>query len=229
MIDVWGVRIRPRRPNGTPGCRARQGLLHRPRRFVDEQGWPVSGFDADVFRSALAGRFLSIPRGDLARVIFDTVDGRVETRYSTSITAMREHESGIDVDLSDGSSRSFDLVVGADGLRSRVRECAFGPEEHFEHYLGYHAAAFVTMGYPHRNERTYLSFARPGRQISRYAMRDDRSAFLFVFAARASDQSRRTTWRRKRPSCERHSTATRGNVRRTWRASRPPTTSISTP
>ena len=37
------------------------------------------------------------------------------------------------------------------------------------------------MGYPKRDEHTYLSYAAPGRQISRYALRDDRTAFFFVF------------------------------------------------
>jgi hypothetical protein len=45
----------------------------------------------------------------------------------------------------------------------------------------YWAASFVASGYPRRDEGSYLSLARPGRQISRYALRGNRSAFLFVF------------------------------------------------
>jgi 2-polyprenyl-6-methoxyphenol hydroxylase-like FAD-dependent oxidoreductase len=63
-----------------------------------------------------------------------------------------------------------------------VRELAFGAEVQFEEYLGYVAASFIARGYPHRDEGTYVSFARPGRQVSRYAMRQDQSAFLLVFA-----------------------------------------------
>jgi 2-polyprenyl-6-methoxyphenol hydroxylase-like FAD-dependent oxidoreductase len=182
MIDVWGLGWDLVERMGLLGAARDRGYVIDRLVFVDERGRQVSGFDADVFRRALAGRFFSIPRGDLARLIYDAVGGDVPTLYSTSIDAMREHESGVDVDLSNGSSQTFDLVVGADGLRSRVRECVFGAEKQFEKYLGYYAASFVTTGYPHRDERTYLSFARPGRQISRYAMRGDRSAFLFVFA-----------------------------------------------
>jgi 2-polyprenyl-6-methoxyphenol hydroxylase-like FAD-dependent oxidoreductase len=167
------------------------GLLHTARErayvidrvaFVDDRGREVSGFDANVFRRAFAGRYFSIPRGDLARTIFDAIERKVETVYATSIDAIHEDGSGIDVRFTNGSSRRFDLVVGADGLRSRVRECAFGRAEEFEHYLGYCAASFVEVGYPHRDERIYLSYARPGRQLSRYAMRDERTAFFFVFA-----------------------------------------------
>jgi 2-polyprenyl-6-methoxyphenol hydroxylase-like FAD-dependent oxidoreductase len=182
MIDIWGLGWDLVDRMGLLAAARDRGYVMDRLVFVDERGRQVSGFDADVFRRALSGRFFSIPRGDLARIIYDTVGGDVPTLYSTSIDAVREHESGVDVDLSNGSSQTFDLVIGADGLRSRVRECVFGAERQFEKYLGYYAASFVTRGYPQRDERTYLSFARPGRQISRYALRDDRSALLFVFA-----------------------------------------------
>jgi 2-polyprenyl-6-methoxyphenol hydroxylase-like FAD-dependent oxidoreductase len=149
---------------------------------VDEDGQPLSGFDAATFRRALGDRFFTVARGDLARVIFDQVEDGVETLYSTSVEAVRQDGPRICVTLSGGREREFDLVVGADGLRSRVRECVFGSDERFERYLGYGASSFVADDYPHRDEGSFLSFARPGRQISRYALRGGRSAFLFVFA-----------------------------------------------
>ena len=94
MIHVWGAGYDlVERMGLLDAARDRGYSIHRVA-FVDEQGRPVSGFDADVFRSALSGRFFSIPRGDPARRIFDTVYVRVETLYSTSISAMREDTSG---------------------------------------------------------------------------------------------------------------------------------------
>lgn len=181
MIDVWGVGYDLLERMGLLGAARARGYAFERLAFVDDHGRRVSGFDADVFRRALGGRFFSIPRGDLARVIFDTVESEVETLYSTSIERVQERDHGVEVELSGGRSRRFDVVVGADGLRSRVRERVFGPLERFERYLGYWAASFVASGYPHREEGTYLSYARPGRQISRYALRGERSAFLLVF------------------------------------------------
>jgi len=181
MIDVWGLGYDLLERMGLLDAARDRGYAFERLAFVDERGRRVSGFDADVFRRAFRGRYFSIPRGDLALVVFDAVEGDVETLYSTSIEAIRQEDSDVEVQLNDGRTRRFDLVVGADGLRSRVRECVFGPIERFEKYLGYWAASFVASGYPHRDEGSYLSFARPGRQISRYALRGDRSAFLFVF------------------------------------------------
>jgi 2-polyprenyl-6-methoxyphenol hydroxylase-like FAD-dependent oxidoreductase len=182
MLDVWGVGY---------DLIERMGLLEAAREkaytidrlcFVDGTGRRIAGLDGDVLHHAFGERFFSIPRGDLARVIYDTVASKVETIYATSIGAIREDETGVDVEFANGASRRFDLVIGADGLRSRVRECVFPAERQFERYLGYYATSFVANDYPYRDDRTYLTFARPGRQISRYSMRNGQSAFLMVFA-----------------------------------------------
>ena len=62
-----------------------------------------------------------------------------------------------------------------------MRQLVAGSENQFEKYLSYYAASFIATEYSHRDEHTYLSYAAPGRQISRYALRGDRTAFLFVF------------------------------------------------
>lgn len=73
-------------------------------------------------------------------------------------------------------------MVGADGQHSAVRGLAFGSEDRFEHHLGYTVAAFETEGYRPRDDDVYVSFCLPGRQVARFALRGDRTLFLFVFA-----------------------------------------------
>lgn len=71
--------------------------------------------------------------------------------------------------------RKFDLVVGADGLHSRVREPTFGPENQFERYLGIKVAAFEVAGYRPRDELVYVMYPQVGQEVSRFAMRNDRT------------------------------------------------------
>lgn len=124
----------------------------------------------------------SLPRGDLARAIFDTVENKIETVFNDSIAAIHDGADGVDVQFEHGHARRFDLIVGCDGLHSRVRQIIWGSEKEFERYLGYYCASFITTNYPHRDERAYTSYAEPGRQISRYILRGDRTAFLLIFA-----------------------------------------------
>jgi 2-polyprenyl-6-methoxyphenol hydroxylase-like FAD-dependent oxidoreductase len=58
----------------------------------------------------------------------------------------------------------------------------FGKQDLFERYLGYMVAAFTVSGYRPRDGDVYVSYSLPGKQVARFAMRDDRTMFLFVFA-----------------------------------------------
>jgi 2-polyprenyl-6-methoxyphenol hydroxylase-like FAD-dependent oxidoreductase len=184
MIDVWGTGYDIVERYGLLDTAQQRGYLFDRLKFVDAHGKATSSYGGAAFRHALGGKFFSIPRGDLARCIYDLIDGKVEVLYGTTITALRQHKDRVDVDLSNGETRRFDLVIGADGLHSRVRDLVFGAESQFEKYLGYVAASFVTDSYPYRDESTYVSFAQPGWQISRYAMRQNKTAFLLVFAGK---------------------------------------------
>ncbi len=95
---------------------------------------------------------------------------------------MSRPKKAVRVTFESGGVREFDLVIGADGLHSRVRELVFGAESRFEKYLGYKAAAFQVEGYSPRDELVYVMYTQVGQQVARFAMRDDRTMFLFTFA-----------------------------------------------
>ena len=78
------------------------------------------------------------------------------------------------------ATRDFDLVVGADGLHSRVRRLAFGPDERFEKYLGMVVAAFEAEGYRPRDELVAMMHAEVGFQALRVSLRDDVTLFLLT-------------------------------------------------
>ena len=46
-------------------------------------------------------------------------------RLSTSVTAIEQQDGRVEVELTDGTRETYDLVVGADGLHSNVRELVF--------------------------------------------------------------------------------------------------------
>lgn len=91
-------------------------------------------------RTLTGGRFdspdVEIMRDDLCRVLYEAVGSQVEYLFDDSVASLSQDESGVDVTFDTAAPRRFELVIGADGLHSRVRSLAFGPEEQFIRRLG---------------------------------------------------------------------------------------------
>lgn len=87
------------------------------------------------------------------------------------------------VRFASAKERRFDLVIGADGLHSKLRGLVFGAQGQFEYYLGYTVAAFEVLGYRPRDEGVYVIYSKPGRMEGRFALHGDRTLFLFVFVS----------------------------------------------
>ena len=179
MLDFWGVGYDVAERMEIAPAIKRDGYHIRELRLVDSRGHRIGGMDVSVFEAVANGRATSLPRGDLARDIIDRLQSDVEILFDDSITQLDEQRDGITVSFERAPARRFDFVVGADGLHSNVRRLVFTDTP--ELYLGYQAAAFSVEGYPHRDDGVYVSYATPGRQIARYALRDGRSGFLLVF------------------------------------------------
>jgi len=61
-------------------------------------------------------------RGDIADILADeVVSAGVDVRLSTTVTEIDDRGDSVVATLSDGSTETVDLVVGADGIRSKVR------------------------------------------------------------------------------------------------------------
>jgi 2-polyprenyl-6-methoxyphenol hydroxylase-like FAD-dependent oxidoreductase len=68
-------------------------------------------------------------RPTLHRILADAATEKgVSVRTGISVAALEQHANTVEVELTDGSSESYDLVLGADGLRSQIRELVFGDE-----------------------------------------------------------------------------------------------------
>jgi 2-polyprenyl-6-methoxyphenol hydroxylase-like FAD-dependent oxidoreductase len=189
IIDFWGAGFEIADRMGLLPELSRTGYVMQEVRVVNRDGQRISGFPAAAFARATQGRYLSLPRGDLSATIFRKIEGQVETIFGDSVAGLEQTGNGVHVTFERQAARDFDLVIGADGLHSRVRDLAFGPQGQYEKYLGYKVAAFQAKGYGPRNELTYVMYTEVGQQISRFSMRDDRTLFLFTFADESFDDA----------------------------------------
>jgi 2-polyprenyl-6-methoxyphenol hydroxylase-like FAD-dependent oxidoreductase len=181
VIDFWGLGYDIAERMGLRDEINRIGYHIREMRIVNERGRRVSGFGTRVFRELTGGRYVTISRGALSRLLVEKITDSAEIILGDEIHSLQEYRDCVEVDLARGGRHEFDLVVGADGLHSKVRRLIFGPQDRFEKLLGYVVAAFETTGYRSRDEDVYVMFSDPGRMVGRVTLGDDRTLFLFVF------------------------------------------------
>ena len=148
-------------------------------RMVDSQGRTRGGYPSRVLQDLAQGRIVSLARADIAAAIYGVLDGRVETIFGDSIAAIEEGETHAHVGFEHAAPRDVDLVVGADGLHSKVRQITFGTDRQFEFPMGCHVASFEVADYRPREDRLYVAYTAPGRYIARFPVRDDKT-LIFV-------------------------------------------------
>ncbi|WP_103348425.1 FAD-dependent monooxygenase [Amycolatopsis sp. CA-128772] len=175
---------------------AAMGVLDEVRRYETAMGdQTVLGLDGapalTVPGAAWSGE-VEILRGDLARILYEHTVGHTEYVFGDRVTKLTETAHGVEVTFSRGAPRTFDLVVGADGVHSGVRAAAFGPEEDFRRDLGFGIAGYTAPNHLGLNH-TSIMYNEPGRGLSVGSHRlPDRLHVNLVFAADGVEFHRRT-------------------------------------
>ncbi len=182
VIDFWGLGYDIAERMGLIEDINRIGYHVGEVRIVGDRGQRVTGFGTYVLDELTHGRFVTVPRSGLSRLLFEKARNSTETLFGDEIADLREQDDGVLVRFKHGGERRFDLVIGADGLHSDVRRLAFGPQDQFEKRLGNAVAALNVRGYRPRDEDAYLMYGWPGRMVGRFTQHDDRTMFLFIFA-----------------------------------------------
>ena len=183
VIDFWGCGYGIAERMGLKADMERLGYHIREMRIVDDRGARIAGFGTSVFWELTGGRFITLRRSDLSHLLFEKARAAAEIIFDDEIEDLEQHADHVCTQFKKAGQRRFDLVIGADGLHSAVRRLAFGPQDRFEKPLGYAVAAFEVAGYRPRDEDVYVIHSAPARMLGRFALRDDRTLFLFVFAA----------------------------------------------
>ena len=97
------------------------------RRWEDDSIIRATDLD-ESFLSQHQVPLANVARNELVEIIGDAVAARtnVTMKFSTHVVAVEPGDSSSVVLFSDGSSQSFDIVIGADGIHSVVRPCVGG-------------------------------------------------------------------------------------------------------
>ncbi|MFJ4434906.1 FAD-dependent monooxygenase [Streptomyces sp. NPDC088923] len=178
-IDIRGVaREVADRMGILPALRAAH-VDSRRLSFVDAAGEPIGSVRPEQVTGGAAGLDLEVRRGDLATALTDLLEDRVEFLFNDSIATLDDDGDAVHVEFDSGTPRTFDFVIGADGLHSNTRRLVFGPEEPFHRYLG-HVFAGFTLPNEFGLVREGAIWNEPGRGAALYAHEPDENLHGFL-------------------------------------------------
>lgn len=150
--------------------------------FLDAGGSEIARLAPHTLAGSVEGRDLEVARGDLTAILYTKVRDDVEFRFNDSIETLEHSTHQVDVTFRSGEQRTFDVVIGADGMHSHTRGLLFGPEAPFHRHLGYRFAVF-TMPNMLGLSRELVMWNAPGKSAALYATgtgNDELHAFLNV-------------------------------------------------
>ncbi|MEU1879657.1 FAD-dependent monooxygenase [Streptosporangium sp. NPDC020072] len=137
--------------------------------LLDDKGVETGRLPAEAF----AGE-LEVPKQELTRILHRITADDVTYVFDDSISALTQHGSGVTVEFERGAAREFDMVIGADGVHSKVRQLAFGPHAGALRHLGLSGAGFSTAN--------HLGLERGG------LLQQGRGAALYLFGSGVPDR-----------------------------------------
>jgi 2-polyprenyl-6-methoxyphenol hydroxylase-like FAD-dependent oxidoreductase len=152
--------------------------------FLKPNGRKKYSLSYPALRKIFDDRHFNFLRGDLENLLYSKVKEHAEFRFSTTIESIEQDSESVTAALSGGSSVTADLLVGADGFHSRVRELTFGEESRFSRFLGYNTAAFLLPSVRVSiSQDAFTTLTVPGRQFGLYPVRGGKLATYFVYRA----------------------------------------------
>jgi 2-polyprenyl-6-methoxyphenol hydroxylase-like FAD-dependent oxidoreductase len=183
------------------GVLRRMGLLDEVRRHEtgmgDHRVLDASGRHIFTLPASFTAGEVEVTRGDLSHILYEATKDRTEYVFGDQITSLTETDQGVHVTFAHRKPRTFDLVVGADGMHSGVRALVFGPESRFRTDLGYSLAGFTMpnfLGLDHAG----VMYNVPGRGVMLASHRHaDEMSVGLVFASEPLGRNRTDTDRMK--------------------------------
>jgi 2-polyprenyl-6-methoxyphenol hydroxylase-like FAD-dependent oxidoreductase len=119
---------------------ARIAMPIRYQRFLSRDGHELNAINTESFWSA-CGPCLALSRTEMHSILLGGLK-QTTVAMSRSVSHIQSASDACDVTFEDGTTERYDLVVGADGIRSRVRDFAFPSVTPV--YAGYICWRFLT-------------------------------------------------------------------------------------
>jgi 2-polyprenyl-6-methoxyphenol hydroxylase-like FAD-dependent oxidoreductase len=134
-LGLWNNGRHILRKLGVAGYVDKNEIAFQSVLICDGKGNKLRSYNLGHFYSEFGMAYSHIRRAEVHEWLLGRVARGI--RMGTSLTSLDQKDDAVIVKLSDGTEERFDLVVGADGVHSTVRDCCF--QKHLEWYTDWRA------------------------------------------------------------------------------------------
>jgi 2-polyprenyl-6-methoxyphenol hydroxylase-like FAD-dependent oxidoreductase len=96
---------------------------------VNKDGKQIAKLDARLLQTVTDKKYMALMHSTLEEALYEALKGAVEVRFGRTLTQIVQKRDAVVVTFHDGTTESFDLLIGADGVHSVTRALVFGPED----------------------------------------------------------------------------------------------------
>jgi 2-polyprenyl-6-methoxyphenol hydroxylase-like FAD-dependent oxidoreductase len=150
--------------------------------FVDENNKEKGSMNYRKIKKLMNNRAFTLLRSDLAKVIYNSLDKDTEIIFGNNIDKIEQDDEKVIVTFQNGLVRTFDLLVGADGLHSNVRNLIFGSQTQFEKYYGYYTSSFTIDNFSYEGS-AFSMYNVPYKQVAIYSYSGNKTFTFFIFTS----------------------------------------------
>jgi 2-polyprenyl-6-methoxyphenol hydroxylase-like FAD-dependent oxidoreductase len=178
-VDIRGTAIDVVHRMGIGDEIAAEHYRHVPVALLSPGGRRLTTVDIGRLANDPTSGDVEITRGVLSEVLYRASRDRAAYVFGDSIASLNQTESGVDVTFDRRPPQTIDVVIGADGIHSKVRGLAFGEESEFIRHLGLYAviwdlpADMFTPG-------TGFMYSHAGRSVLVECPANERAARAFL-------------------------------------------------
>jgi 2-polyprenyl-6-methoxyphenol hydroxylase-like FAD-dependent oxidoreductase len=164
---------------------AKDAHIHAKRiSFLRADGSVAASIRPEEITGGVESHDIELPRGELTKLLYGlTRDTSVRYIFNASIASLDDVGAGVNVTFQDGTTDTFDVVIGADGLHSNTRRLILGPEDPFSRYLGYCYNGFTMPNFLKLSHESLTYTPIPGRYAVLSAVKDSPTLHAFLIFA----------------------------------------------
>ena len=142
QIDIRGAALKIVRRMGLEETVRSKTTKEAGLAFMDTNGKRLAEFPVDEKGGMSFTCEIEIVRAELAKIFYDASKEDTEYVFGDHVMALEEKSDKIEVTFASGSKKEYDLVIGADGMGSKIRRLVF-PDQNVMKGLGQYTSFFT--------------------------------------------------------------------------------------